>query len=744
MQPEPILHFSTFRLDCTNEQLWQGSQLLPLRPKPFAVLSYLATHPNRLVTKEELLKAVWPGVRVSEGLLHTYVRDLRQILGKDPKAPRIIETVARRGYRFIAPLTTSQGKGFRGQVSVIPSQLTPETCSPIPALVGRDTELAQLQGWLDKALNGERQVVFVTGEPGIGKTTVVEAFLLGVGNQGTGNGEHKNEPLPQPIPAPRTPTPRFWLARGQCIEHYGSGEAYLPVLEALGRLCRESGNARLIELLGRHALAWLVQMPGLVGEAEFASLQQRMQGVTRERMLRKLGDALEVLTAERPLVLWLEDLQWSDYSTLDFLCHLARRREAVRLLVLGTYRPSDVILSGHPLKGVKQELHTHWQCVELPLGGLSEAAVTQYLEARFPGSAWPARLGPILYRSTEGSPLFLVNVVDYLVAQGWILEVEGKWELKAGGETAAGGVPVSLRQMIERQIERLAPEDRQMLEVASVAGMECATVTVAAGLQGEVEKVEERCEALARRGQFLHVARTEHWPDGTVSGRYRFIHALYQAVLYDRVAPARRVRLHRLIGERVEAGYGERAGEAAGELALHFERGQEKWRAIRYYNQAAEKATRRSAPREAIHHVRSALALLQTLPATRERAEQELQLQLALAEPLIATWGLAAPEVEAAYTRARALCEQLGDRELLFSVQLRLWMFHGARGELELTRSHGEEILHLVQHDQDPTYLLQAHLALGIPSMFLGSLSLAHEHFTKGSLLYCARPEMTQ
>lgn len=287
--------------------------------------------------------------------------------------------------------------------------------------------------------------------------------------------------------------------------------------------------------------------------------------------------------------------------------------------------------------------------------------------------------------------------------------------------------------MIERQIERLAPEDRQMLEVASVAGLECATVAVAAGVQAKVEKVEERCEALAQRGQFLHAAGTEHWPDGTVSGRYRFIHALYQAVLYDRVAASRRVRLHRMIGERVEAGYGERAGEIAGELALHFERGQEKWRAVQW--QAAE-ATRRSAPREAIHHVRSALALLATLPETPERAEQELRLQLALAEPLIATTGFAAPEVEAVYTRARELCQQLGDPPQLFSVLFGLMAFYLIRGELALASAQGEHLLHLAEQGDDSTLLLLAHTALGVPAMNLGAFATAFEHLSLASGLY--------
>jgi predicted ATPase len=213
-----------------------------------------------------------------------------------------------------------------------------------PQAVGRDAEFGQLHRWLGTALTGVRQVVFVTGEAGLGKTTLVEAFAAGVGH-------HQH----------------LWIGRGQCIEHYGSGEAYLPVLEAIGRLCREPGGHELIEYFARYAPTWLVQMPWLISPAEFEALQLQVVGETRERMLRELAEALERLTAGQPLVLVLEDLHWSDYSTLDVLAMLARRREPARLLVLGTYRPEDILRQGHPLQTVQHELHLHGHCKILPL-----------------------------------------------------------------------------------------------------------------------------------------------------------------------------------------------------------------------------------------------------------------------------------------------------------------------------------------------------------------------------------------
>jgi DNA-binding winged helix-turn-helix (wHTH) protein len=197
----PIL-FPPFRLERANEQLWRDETLVSLRPKPFAVLRYLVEHPGRLVTREELQNAIWPGIYVSEGLLRGYIRALREILEDDADAPRFIETVPRRGFRFIAPLSTtspvasSQYSGVsRGQGS--PSQLATDNWQLTTPLVGREAELAQLCEGLAKAARGERQLVFVTGEPGIGKTTLVEAFLQSLESRGraTSVGELQSSPL---------------------------------------------------------------------------------------------------------------------------------------------------------------------------------------------------------------------------------------------------------------------------------------------------------------------------------------------------------------------------------------------------------------------------------------------------------------------------------------------------------------------------------------------------------------------
>ncbi len=395
-----------WQLDVVNECLHRGDKTLALPPKAFAVLRYLHEHPGRLVTKQELLDAVWPDIAVTEAVLKNCILKLRQVLGDDAKAPRYIETVHWRGYRFIAPLSTTQPvQSSRLQVPGLQAEDDGQRRGTLNVergthLVGRDKELAQLHGWLDKAQSGERQLVFVTGEPGIGKTTVVEAFLSGIRGQRSGNN---NPALTDPCSLASVP----WIARGQCIEHYGTDEAYLPVLEALGRLCREPGGHQMIALLTQHAPTWLVQMPTLLDARALESLQRKTAGTTRERMLRELTEALEALTVERPLVLWLEDLHWSDASTLEWLAFMARRGERARALIIGSYRPVEMLSDGHPLKQVTYELYAHQLGYELVLSHLTETEVNAYLTLRFPESVLPTRLGLILQQRTGGNPLFL-------------------------------------------------------------------------------------------------------------------------------------------------------------------------------------------------------------------------------------------------------------------------------------------------------------------------------------------------
>jgi len=191
----------------------------PLSPKTFAVLRCLVTQAGQLVTKDTLLEAVWPATVVSESILAVAIRTLRRVLGDQARTPRFIETMHDRGYRFLAPVSATMPPE-RSTIMEKPRHSLPPVVSPSPLFVGRDAELAQLAPWWTTVPQGQRQVGMIVGEPGIGKTALVETFVAQV-----------------------SATEDVWVGHGQCMDHYEAGEAYLPVLEALGRLCRGPAGA---------------------------------------------------------------------------------------------------------------------------------------------------------------------------------------------------------------------------------------------------------------------------------------------------------------------------------------------------------------------------------------------------------------------------------------------------------------------------------------------------------------------
>jgi DNA-binding winged helix-turn-helix (wHTH) protein len=717
MQPANDISFGKFRLDATNECLWQGTRAIPLRPKAFSVLKLLVEHSGQLVTKQQVLDAVWPGTFVTDAVLKDSVRQLREALDDDAESPTYIETAHRRGYRFIAKVSEARERRQPKTREQIAPKMQQEVIIPSPSaasgVLGREAELGKMLDWLERALAGGRQTVFVTGEAGIGKTTLVEALLQQAGG-----------------------IAGVSIARGQCLEHYGAGEAYMPVLDGFSRLGRSPRGARMVELLQQHAPAWLAQMPSLVPAATRANLQAHATGATRERMLRELAEALEAITAETSLILVLEDLHWSDYSTLDLVSYLARRRDPARLMVIGTYRPVEVILGDHPLKGVKRELQAHGLCRELPLEYLTAEATAEYLGARFPGHQFSRRLARMIHQRTEGNPLFMVNVVQYLVDEGIIVEDQGKWKLGVELSKVELGVPENLRQLIERQIERLSPDERTVLEAASVVGMECSSVAIAAGLDAPTAWVEQHCEELARRHQFLSSAWLVELPDGTMTPRQRFNHILYLEVPYSLVPPMRRSQIHHRIAERGVAVYGDRVSEIAAELAMHFEQSRDWPLALKYLAQAAENASRRSAHHEATDLATRGLEVLKSLPETPDRALQEITLRMTLGVSLMAMKGFAATEVEQVYERARELCWLQGASSQLFHMLWSLGLYYIFSAEMDSALEIADQLVQLAEGLNDGALIMEAHRAMGVTLLDLGRCEEALEHLNQATDLY--------
>jgi DNA-binding SARP family transcriptional activator/predicted ATPase len=656
----------------------------------------IAQQPLRERLRSQHMLALYRSGRHAEALAsyQTFRRTLSEELGIEPSASlRELERqmLQQDPSLEIAPLLDATA--VRRAPMVRESTAAHITVSP----PGRERELAHLGRLLEEAIGGERRLVFVTGQAGIGKTTIIESFVSQLGSAG-----------------------HAAVAHGQCVEHRGAGEPYLPVLEALARLCRQERGRDIVPLLARQAPMWLAQMPWLLPDRELEVIRRRIAGATRERMLREFIEGLDAIAAALPLVLVLEDLHWSDPSTIDLLEALARRRERARLLVLGTYRPDEAAAHQHPVHQLEQQLRVRALCAEIAVGALSEEALEEYLAMRFRAQPPQAGLARVLRERTGGNPLFVKTLLDSWFERG-LLEHGGSVSDRQLAVLAAD-MPETVRQLIQQMLDDVDDEDSELLAAASVAGTRFAAAAVAAACARAEEDVEQRCEAFARDARFLDRIGESIWPDGTISARYRFAHDLYQEVLYRGLSPARRVRLHREVGQRLEQAYGDRAREIASELAAHYVRGHETERAIASLQLAAEQALARSGHREAIDHLTLALAQLDLLPANGERAERELLLRITLGNALITACGYAAPETKETYARARALAAELGDATThLLPVLYGLWNNELVAGNHAAGYELASTFLQLAEQHADDAVVV-ARRAVGWSLFFLGRL----------------------
>jgi DNA-binding winged helix-turn-helix (wHTH) protein/tetratricopeptide (TPR) repeat protein len=690
-----IYRFGDCELDEGRYELRRGGVPCHLEPQVFEVLAYLVRHRGRVVTKAELLDQVWGSRFVSESALTSRVKAARKAVGDSGREQRVIRTVHGRGYEFLAPVRAVDGRAG-----------TPSGPAT-PVLPGRGPELGRLAGLLELAAAGRPQVVFVTGEPGIGKTTLVEAFAGWAGGGG-----------------------RATVARGQCLEHRGPPEPYLPVFDALTRLGRQDGGG-VVELLGRVAPTWLVELPALLRAEDRAVVERRALGGTRERMLREVAEALEAMAADRPLVLHLEDLHWADPSTVDLVEWLARRDTAARLLLVGTYRPADARAAGHPIDAAAAELLLRGRAAELRLGELDTDAVRAVLEQRLDGAEVPEELARTVRRRTDGVPLFVAQLAQSWVESGVLRAAAGRWELARPGG-AEPDVPGDLRRLIELQLAKLDPADLTILEVSAVAGMAFAAATAAAGTAEPTEEVERRCATLAGQGRFLRASDPVDWPDGTVSAGFAFAHDLHRTVLYDRIPAGRRARLHAAVADRLERAYGPAAAEHVTELATHFLHGREDARAVPYLQSAAEQALGRSAQLEAIQHLGALLQAVERLPEGPDRDRAELRARMTLGPALIATDGFASPTVEGAFLRARELCGRLGDPPELPLVLHGLAAVNEFRGRYHVS----EQILQQLLGAGDSPLAVEAHELLACSTFHQGKAATAVRYAEAGLALY--------
>ena len=583
--------FHEFRLDTVNHCLWRGQERLSLTPKAFDVLRYLVEHSDRLVSQDEILEALWPETYVNPELIKKYVLGIRKVLGDQSNKPMFVATFPRRGYQFIAPVSDAR-----------PSESSRTNTQVTKTVVGRETALFKLDTCLEKALQGQRQIVFITGEAGIGKTTLADLF-------------HQRAAF----------RPRLSVARGQCIEGFGAKEAYYPILEAFGELLREEGGSLGVPALIKYAPTWLIQFPSLLKPEQRESLQKEILGATRERMVREMCEVLEVITSQNPLVLILEDLHWVDASTLDLLSALARRRGPAMLFLLATYRPADLIISQSPLKALKQDLFVHNLCLEIGLERLEESDVAEYLMSQFPDAQFPERLNTLVYRHSGGNALFMVEIVQEMVKRRLITQLEGRWVLTKPVEKIDPNIPETLQQLIQAQFDQLSSSEQSILQTACVAGERFSVWALTTTVKADASRIEAICEGLAEKQQFIKPAGIQELANGVFSAHYEFRHSLYREILYRRLSDVSRSKQHRALGERLRVLCTQDKLDIVVELAVHFEEGHAYEDAVHYSMLAAESLSRRFAYRDAVQTLKHALTLVPKVDAPN-RAKLEIEI----------------------------------------------------------------------------------------------------------------------
>jgi adenylate cyclase len=560
----------------------------------------------------------------------------------------------------------------------------------------------------EQTLGGSGRMVAVTGEAGIGKSTLVEDVLADLAD------------------GPRRPS----VARGRCSERLAGTEAFLPIFEALDQLLHAHAFGAFGEMMRRIAPTWYVRVAPLAVESTGTDrMLDDARSASPERMKRELATFFQEVSRVRPLVLFFEDVHWADLSTTDTLNYLADRFDQLRVLVVVTYRPSDMTASKHHFLQVQRTLAGRRLCEELSLEFLRLEDVERYVSLRFPGHALPAAFAQLLYQKTEGSPLFMADLVQYLRERGVIAEQEGRWVLARNVPDIARDLPQTLKGTIGRKIDQLDEDDRRLMNVASVQGYQFDARVLSDVLVLDAAETEERLAELAASGGLIRVVEQREYADGELTVRYRFVHVLYQNVLFASLQPTRRAGFSLKVAQSLETHYRDEAPSIAATLAVLYETGRDFPRAARAFLGASQRAVPLFAYREGVLLAERGLEMAKLLPDGPERLQLELGLLVYLGLCQRTLQGWAAPQVEKIYLRAREICNELGDAPELFPVQWGLTLFHALRGDVALFARLAEELLEQATAAGRNEFLIGAHQMMASSREFLGETEASNYHF---------------
>jgi predicted ATPase len=509
-----------------------------------------------------------------------------------------------------------------------------------------------------------------------------------------------------------------WRVLESASVSYGKATPYFPIVDLLKRYVHvEDGDKprtirakvtghilTLDETLQETIPALLSLLDALPEESPFLHLDPPQR---RYRTLDTLKRILLRESQAQPVLLVFEDLHWIDSETQALLDGLIESLPMAPLLLLVNYRPE-----------YQHSWGSKTYYTQLRLDPLPPTSADAFLQALLGDNPSLAPLKQLLIERTEGNPFFLEESVRTLVETQVLVGEPDAYRLVQEAPTIQ--VPATVQAVLAARIDRLPAAEKRLLQTAAVIGPEVSLPL----LQAIADLPEATLHAVLAHLQateFLYETRL--FPDRT----YTFKHALTQQVAYESLLTATRQQVHQQIALVLEARFPEIVETQPELLAHHYTEAGQHEPALRYWKQAGERARQRSANAEAVSHLTQGLAVLSALPATLERRRHELVLHIALGNALIATKGHAAPEVEHIYTRARALCQQVGETAQLLPTLYGLWAYHIVGGKSRRARELGEEFFQLAQRQDDPVVLV-AHRILGMALFHLGELGVARAH----------------
>jgi len=649
-------------------------------------------HPFAAPSHVETLHAIVSDEATAPSALRSSIPDrfntlILQMLSKDP---RLRPTAA----------------DVRGALEVLAQadehRTSPRRTRTARRIVGRHAEKAALRAAFDDVAAGRGSMLVVSGDAGIGKTTLVDEFARELATDGV------------------------TLAAGRCSERLAGSDAYLPWLEALDALLR-GGAGTPARMMRQLAPAWYAQVA--------SDSQSGGGGTAPEILKREMLVFLKAFATATPTVVTFEDVHWADPSTIDLLAFLGARLDTLPMLLVLTCRPSDLMLAHHPFVQLERDLQARGACREIALGSLGEADVRAYIDLQFPNNAFPVDFPRLVHAKTDGHPLFMSDSLRYLRDRGMIVQQGDRWSLIDAVPDIERDLPESVRAMIQRKVDRLSREDRDLLAAASVQGHEFDAAVLADALRIDVGEIEERLDELERAHAFVRSLGERALPDGRLSRQCRFVHALYQNALYAQLGPGKRASLARSIADALLHAWTEHESAIATELAFLFETSRNFERAAHFYLIAARNAGRLFANQEAVDTAARGLRMVEFLPVGVERDRRELALRLALGSPLMMLKGYSARDPTDNFIRVQELSAGVAVTDELFEIRFLLWLGSVVAGNFGSLLELGSELMEMARAIGDPGKIMNSYFSLVVVNAHMGRLRAALDLANEASSL---------